>query len=113
MPITDEALRTGELSYCKVRAITRVATPAIEAELVEQARFTTGAQLEAICRKYAAVVRHEYSYCHPHVHAYFYTHDYAHDHAHGHPYTHTLRRFLRLHLRYSHRYYRPWLERHR
>src|SRR6266487_2718727 len=53
LPITDAALRTGELSYCKVRAITRVATPAIEAELVEQARFTTGAQLERICRKYA------------------------------------------------------------
>jgi hypothetical protein len=59
LPLTDAALHSGELSYCKVRAITRVATPAIEAEIVEQARFTTGAQLEQICRKYAAVVRHD------------------------------------------------------
>ena len=43
LPLVDEALRHGELSYSKVRAITRVATPEIEATLVEYARYTTGA----------------------------------------------------------------------
>jgi hypothetical protein len=57
LPLVDEALRRGELSYCKVRAITRVATPTNEAELLEQARHSTGADLERICRKYAMVVR--------------------------------------------------------
>jgi hypothetical protein len=57
LPLIDEALRRGELSYCKARAITRVATPATEAPLLEDARFATGSQLERICRKYAAVLR--------------------------------------------------------
>ena len=57
LPLVDDALRRGELSYCKARAITRVATPAIEAALVEDARYTTGAQLETLCRKYASVQR--------------------------------------------------------
>jgi len=59
LPLIDEALRRGELSYCKARAITRVATPATEAMLLEDARFATGSQLERICRKYAAVLRVE------------------------------------------------------
>ncbi|MGE0402091.1 MAG: DUF222 domain-containing protein [Kofleriaceae bacterium] len=57
LPLIDEALRRGAVSYCKVRAITRVATPANEATLLEDARYATGSQLERICRKYAAVVR--------------------------------------------------------
>jgi hypothetical protein len=59
LPLTDEALRRGELSYSKVRAMTRIATPANEAALLEQARYSTGAQLERICKKYAAVMRHD------------------------------------------------------
>jgi hypothetical protein len=57
LPLVDDALRCGTLSYCKVRAITRVATPANEALLLEDARYSTGAQLERICRKYATVLR--------------------------------------------------------
>jgi hypothetical protein len=57
LPKIDEALRKSELSYCKVRALTRVATPENEALLLEDARFTTGGQVERICRKYAAVLR--------------------------------------------------------
>ena len=57
LPKIDEALRVGELSYCKVRALTRVATAENEALLLEDARYTTGGQLERICRKYAAVLR--------------------------------------------------------
>ena len=55
----DEALRQGEISYSKVRAMTRVATPANELTLLEEARYTTGQQLEVICRKYALVQRHD------------------------------------------------------
>ena len=54
LPLLDDALRRGELSYAKVRAITRVATPANEALLLEMARHTTGAQLEEICRRFRA-----------------------------------------------------------
>jgi hypothetical protein len=59
LPLIDDALRRGELSYCKVRAITRVALPTNEATLLMYAQHSTGAQLEAICRKYATVLRHD------------------------------------------------------
>jgi hypothetical protein len=55
LPLIDEALRKGELSYCKVRAMTRVATSHNEWLLLESARLMTGAQLEQVCRKYATV----------------------------------------------------------
>src|SRR3954471_7009476 len=59
LPLIDDALRRGELSYCKVRAMTRVATAENEALLLDEARLATGIQLELICRKYAAVRRRE------------------------------------------------------
>lgn len=52
LPLVQEAFARGELSYCKVRAITRVAVPEIEAQLVEMARHATGAQLEMLLRGY-------------------------------------------------------------
>jgi hypothetical protein len=55
LPLIDEALRKGEVSYCKVRAMTRVATSQNEWLLLESARLMTGAQLEQVCRKYATV----------------------------------------------------------
>ncbi len=57
LPLIDDALRRGAISYVKVRAITRVATSANEATLLTDAQYSTGSQLERICRKYAAVVR--------------------------------------------------------
>ena len=57
LPRIDEALRLGTLSYSKVRAITRVATAATEEALLNDARYTTAAQLETICRKFATVQR--------------------------------------------------------
>ena len=57
LPRIDAALGAGRLSYSKVRAITRVATPATEAALLEDAHHTTAAQLELICRKLRAVQR--------------------------------------------------------
>src|SRR5690606_23874516 len=59
LPLVDEALRRGEVSYCKVRALTRVATPENEATLLEWARSATGAQLEELCAKYRRVLRVE------------------------------------------------------
>ncbi|MBK6520075.1 MAG: DUF222 domain-containing protein [Polyangiaceae bacterium] len=52
LPQTDAALSRGELSYAKVRAITRVATPKNEDLLLHQARGTTGAELERVCAGY-------------------------------------------------------------
>ncbi len=57
LPCIDEALRRGQLSYSKIRAITRVATAATEAALLIDALATTAAQLETICRKYRTVQR--------------------------------------------------------
>jgi len=57
LPLIDDALRRGAISYVKVRANTRVATSANEATLLTDAQYSTGSQLERICRKYAAVVR--------------------------------------------------------
>ncbi|HEU5058651.1 MAG TPA: DUF222 domain-containing protein [Kofleriaceae bacterium] len=46
----DAALRRGEISYSKVRAMTRVATEKNEEQLLVMARSATGAQLEKIYR---------------------------------------------------------------
>ena len=54
LPVAAAAFAGGELSYSKVRAITRVACPADDADWVEQARSATGAQLD---RLVAAVTR--------------------------------------------------------
>ncbi len=51
------AFARGELSYAKVRALTRVATPDSEEELLELARALTAAQLERTVRASAACRR--------------------------------------------------------
>jgi hypothetical protein len=48
LPLVTEAFARGELSYSKVRAITRIAVPATEADLVSIARHATGAQIERL-----------------------------------------------------------------
>jgi hypothetical protein len=50
LPRIREAFSDGALSYSKVRALTRVAEPESEAELLELARHATAAQLERIVR---------------------------------------------------------------
>ncbi len=57
LPLVQAAFASGELSYSKVRALTRVASEQTEAELVELARHATGAQLERLCRQYGSVLR--------------------------------------------------------
>lgn len=53
LPMVREAFSRGQLSYCKVRALTRAATPATEAGLLEMALHATGAQLEKLVRCYS------------------------------------------------------------
>ena len=50
LPKVADAMRTGTLSYSKVRAIVRVATLKMEDQLLEIAQYATAAQLERICR---------------------------------------------------------------
>jgi len=57
LPKIDAALARGELSYCKVRAMTRVADADNEELLLVQARGTTGAELERICSGFRKVFR--------------------------------------------------------
>jgi hypothetical protein len=57
LPLVDVALSRGQLSYSKVRALTRVATPATEAALLDMARSSTASQLERICRGYRRAMR--------------------------------------------------------
>jgi hypothetical protein len=54
----DDALRRGEVSYSKVRAMLRVATSDNEVLLLEHAKLMTASQLEKLCRKYSVVLRH-------------------------------------------------------
>lgn len=55
LSLVRELFGRGEISYSKVRALVRVATPATEASLVELALHATGAQLEKVVRGYAGV----------------------------------------------------------
>ncbi len=57
LPKLDAAFGRGELSYSKVRAVTRVATSDNEALILDIAMYTTGQQLERVCRKFRSVVR--------------------------------------------------------
>ena len=57
LPVLSEALRTGRISYSMARAITRVATPEDEAELVELARHATVAEVERLVRHWRASER--------------------------------------------------------
>jgi len=50
LPAIDEAFRRGRLSYSKVRAVTRVATPDNESTLLAMALESTASHLERICR---------------------------------------------------------------
>jgi hypothetical protein len=57
LPRLAEALARGELSYAKVRALTRVATPETEARLLAVGRACTAEQVERIVRGWRKVDR--------------------------------------------------------
>jgi Domain of unknown function (DUF222)/HNH endonuclease len=59
LPLIHEAFACGELSYAKVRALTRVAETESEEELLELARHMTASQLERAVRAYRWVTAAE------------------------------------------------------
>jgi hypothetical protein len=58
LPLTTAAFSEGVLSYSKVRALTRVATPANESALLEVATHGTAVQVEKAVRAYRRVTKH-------------------------------------------------------
>src|SRR5947209_7192308 len=56
LPVISLRFATGELPYSKVRALTRIATAATEAELADFAAVTTTAQLDRAVRAYRRAV---------------------------------------------------------
>jgi hypothetical protein len=58
LPQISAAFATGELSFSKVRAVTRIAEPQNEKELLDLARHATAAQVEKLVRAYRSVGRH-------------------------------------------------------
>jgi len=59
LPRISEAMELGELSFSKVRALTRVASPENEAELLELARAGSAAHLERVVRAWKTMDRKE------------------------------------------------------
>ena len=59
LPLIRAAFGAGELSFSKVRALTRVENVEREAELLEIARHATASQLERLLRAYRTVVAAE------------------------------------------------------
>jgi hypothetical protein len=59
LPKISEAFGRGELSFSKVRAITRVATPALEDDLLTWARAGTAAHVETLVRRFRKANREE------------------------------------------------------
>src|SRR5437773_2928691 len=57
LPLLAQALVRGQLSYAKVRALTRVATPETEARLLAVGRAGTAAHVERIVRGWRLVDR--------------------------------------------------------
>jgi hypothetical protein len=57
LPRIGDCLRRGELSYSKVRALTRIATPDNEQDLLDIARAGTAAHVEKVVRAYRGVER--------------------------------------------------------
>ena len=57
LPALADALARGELSYAKVRALTRIATPETEARLLAVGRAGTAAHVESLVRGWRRVDR--------------------------------------------------------
>ena len=55
LPLISAAMERGELSYSKVRALTRVATPENEESLIEYARCGTASHVERLVRAWRKV----------------------------------------------------------
>ena len=57
LPLTAEVMKSGQLSYTKVRTMTRVATPETEATLLKYAQSTSAARLEWLVRGWKRLSR--------------------------------------------------------
>ena len=57
LPVTHDEFARGQLSYSKVRALTRFITPGNETDTVILARHTTASQLDRIARAHVAACR--------------------------------------------------------
>jgi len=57
LPLIDAAFSTGVISYSKVRAMTRAATPENEAHLLQVATHGTASHVEKLVRKFARASR--------------------------------------------------------
>ena len=57
LPLISASFATGELSFSKVHAVTRIADPENEKELLDLARYATAAQVEKLVRAYRSVER--------------------------------------------------------
>lgn len=57
LPLISREFEAGRFSYSQVRALTRVAIPDNEADLVEMARHATTAQIEQMVRAFRGAVR--------------------------------------------------------
>ena len=57
LPLMSEAMSKGELSYSKVRALTRIATPDTEQSLVDLGKAGTAAQVERVVRSWRRIDR--------------------------------------------------------
>ena len=57
LPLMSETMKRGELSYSKVRALTRVARPETEKELVELGKAGTAAHIERVVRAWRRIDR--------------------------------------------------------
>ena len=55
LPLIDSAFANGEISYSKVRAMTRAATPENEDFLLTIAHYGTASHLEQVVKKYRKV----------------------------------------------------------
>ncbi|MYB18100.1 MAG: DUF222 domain-containing protein [Holophagales bacterium] len=57
LPLMSEAMKRGQLSYSKVRALTRIARPDTEKDLVELGRAGTAAYIERVVRSWRRIDR--------------------------------------------------------
>ncbi len=57
LPLMSDAMKRGELSYSKVRALTRIAQPDTEQSLVDLGKAGTAAHAECVVRKWRRIDR--------------------------------------------------------
>jgi len=77
LPLLSAAMRRGEISYSKIRALTRIATPAIEQDLLTFARAGTAAHVERLVRGMRRVDRIAAGRTEKRLHAARYLHVYT------------------------------------